>query len=128
MEELDVILEYRRKEPCWVCAECDSENGFGNGNCLFCGRARSNTDYVIKEWTEQQNTVSVGFGGARGTTGTTGASGEKNPYTVWLVIGAIVLFILFVAAVSSNACEVETVSCISDGACSILESGEQLLL
>ncbi len=131
MKELDVILEYRRKEPCWVCAECDSENVFSNSNCLFCGRARANTDYVIREWTESvQNNTKVAASGSNGGTvmGGSASTNGNNPYTVWIIIGIIVFLILIFAATSGNACEADLSADFAETTCSILESSENLIL
>lgn len=118
MEAFDVILEYRRENPVWVCADCDSENGFENSCCLFCGRQRVVSDYIIKAWTPSVaappppvETHSPSYTLPTSTTSPpTPVSDNNNQYLIWIIVGAVILFVILIAAIAANAADLNTSS------------------
>lgn len=57
MMETNVILKYHRESDCWLCPECDTENGLALGNCALCGSRRSPSAEILRHWTEADDRV-----------------------------------------------------------------------
>ena len=54
-DEIVELQKFKRKEECWICPECDSENQMFSGNCIVCGSAKSVTARTISLYTETKD-------------------------------------------------------------------------
>ena len=55
--EPNVILKYRREADCWLCPECDSENGLLQGRCTVCGFKRDDSAEILKKWSPADDVI-----------------------------------------------------------------------
>jgi len=78
MDELNVVLEYRRSRPVWVCLECDTENDTGSTSCLFCGRNRSGNEWTIDAWKPSFTPINNGDVVVNSGAGGYGLNSEPN--------------------------------------------------
>ncbi len=51
------IVNYRRKNTCWVCCECETENQMDYVRCLVCGVERNSTCKVCVPWEVEQERI-----------------------------------------------------------------------
>ncbi len=51
--DANTIVKYKRREACWICPECETENRLEMGKCILCGRIRTDDVPYVRAWSAE---------------------------------------------------------------------------